>query len=221
MLKWIFQLSLLFVMAEVALANADDYDPDCLPLRIEGKHGPFDYRHATKSEKKLVEGVHFDEHYQAYKIGKKKFKKKHDGIIETPAAGFGYTLWAFPNHYMALAAVEDLGAKQKSEKLDGLPLRVHCYFQRAVKFVPNDGIVRALYAYYLARRNEPMKAENQITEAINLQPDNMNIRVYVATAYMEMGKPEKAIEHAKAAYASGYPFPGLKQRIEKAGWSLD
>jgi predicted Zn-dependent protease len=221
MLKQIFQLLLLFAMAAAAHVRADDYDQDCLPLKIEGRHGPFDYRSASQAERKLVEGSHFDEHYQAYKLGKKKLRKRSDSIIETPAAGFGYTLWAFPNHHMALVAIEDLGSKQKSERLDGLQLRVHCYFQRAVRFVPNDGLVRALYGYYYARRNEPAKADIQIAEAINHHPDNVNVRVYSATAYLEMGQPEKAAEHVKAAYAAGYPFPGLRQRLEKAGQSLN
>lgn len=221
MLKQLLKLLLLFAMAAASHVYADEYDQDCLPLKIAGKHGPFDYRSANKGEKKLVESIHFDEHYQAYKLGKPKFKKKHDGIIETPAAGFGYTLWAFPNHHMALAAIEDLGAKQKSERLDGLPLRVHCYFQRAVKFVPDDGLVRALYGYYYGRRNQAEKAEAQLIEAISLRPDDVNVRVYSATAYLEMGQPEKSVEHVKAAYAAGYPFHGLRQRLEKAGQSLN
>lgn len=222
MLKHIFQLLILFAMAVATHVHADDYyDQDCLPVKIDGRHGPFDYRSANQADRKLVEKPHFDEHYQAYKLGKRMVRKKHDSIIETPAAGFSYTLWAFPNHHKALAAIEDLGAKEKSERLKGLELRVHCYFQRAVRFVPNDGLVRALYGYYYARRNELEKADTQIVEAISLRPDDVNVRVYAATAYLELGQLEKAVDHAKAAYGLGYPFPGLRQRLERAGQSLN
>lgn len=207
-------------------ANAQDsqehYDADCQPLRIEGKHGPFDYRNTPQVEKDRVERVHFNEHYQAYKNGKVgKFKKKHDSIYETPAAGFGYTLWAFPNHYHALSAIEDIGYKQKTEKLDGLALRIHCYFQRAARHVPNDGLVKALYGYYYARRQLSNEAERELVKAIDLQPDNINVLNYVATAYLEMGNIEKAVEYARQVYAAGYPFPGLRSRIEKAGGTFE
>ena len=201
--------------------NQDRYDSDCMPLRIENKHGPYNYRTATKGEKDLVERAHFNEHFEAYRLGKVKFQKKYDRNIETPAAGFGYTLWAFPNHYRALVAIEDLSFRQKSDKLDGLPLRVHCYFQRAVKFVPEDGLSRALYGYYYARRKSASEAEQQLAKAIEYQADDVNVLNYVATAYLEVGNTDQAVENAKKAYALGYPFPGLRNRIEKAGGKFD
>ncbi len=113
-------IAILLAAISYQYTNADElierYDPDCLPLFIQGRHGPFDYNTATHGEKKLVERVNFDEHYQAYRLGKQKLQKKFDHIIETPAAGFSYTLWAFPNHPAALAAMEDLGSKHQSEK---------------------------------------------------------------------------------------------------------
>ena len=87
----------------------EQYDDDCLPLHIEGKHGPFDYRRATPQEKNLVEAYHFVEHYRGYQQGKVRITKVQDGIVEYPAAGFSYTLWAFPNHPQALLAMEDAG----------------------------------------------------------------------------------------------------------------
>lgn len=141
-------LMFLALVGPVFAGENEPYDPDCLPLKIEGRHGPFDYRTAKQNERDLVEKAHFNEHYQAYLMGKRKFQKKYDHIIESPASGFSYTLWAFPNHHRALAAAEELGYKQKTEKVAGMGLRLHCYFQRAVKFVPDDGLVRALYGYY-------------------------------------------------------------------------
>lgn len=221
---FIAQCIFLCSLASLPVAAQDlqePYDNDCLPLRIEGRHGPFDYRTAKRNERDLVEKVHFNEHYRAYKMGKKKFQKRFDHIIETPAAGFGYTLWAFPNHHVALAAVEDLGIKQKSEKVDGLQLRVECYFQRAVRLAPNDGLVRALYGYYFARRDQVAQAERQLSSAIELRGNDVNVLNYVATAYLEVGKLDQAVEYARQAYAAGYPFPGLRQRLQKAGRTLD
>lgn len=201
--------------------NQDRYDPDCMPLRIANKYGPYNYRTATQGDKDLVEVAHFNEHFEAYKLGRVKFQKKADRNIETPAAGFGYTLWAFPNHYRALTAIEDLSYRKNAEKLDGLPLRVHCYFQRAVKFVPEDGLVRALYGYFYARRKNANEAEKQLTNAVKLQSEDVNVLNYVATAYLEIGHIDQAVENAKKAYMLGYPFPGLRNRIEKAGGKFD
>lgn len=195
----------------------DRYDPDCLPLLVKGRHGPFDYNKASHGEKKLVEGPHFDQHYQAYRLGNQKLQKKKDYIIETPAAGFGYTLWAFPNHSPALAAMEDLGIKHKSERPPGAELRVHCYFQRAVKLVPDDPLVRSIYGYYYARRGKAPEAMQQLAKAESIGDESMSVLVYTAFAYLELKEYDKALAAAKNAYQLGYSLPGLQNRLEKAG----
>lgn len=214
-------IAILLAAISYQYTNADElierYDPDCLPLFIQGRHGPFDYNTATHGEKKLVERVHFDEHYQAYRLGKQKLQKKFDHIIETPAAGFSYTLWAFPNHPAALAAMEDLGSKHQSEKPPGANLRIHCYFQRAVKFVPEDPLVRSIYGYYYARRNNRLEALNQLSKAESIDNESMSVLVYAAFAYLEIKEYDKALSAAKGAYQLGYSLPGLRNRLERVG----
>jgi hypothetical protein len=116
---------LLVAFSAPAQEASEQYDVDCLPLHRAGKHGPFDYNKASSAERNLVEGAHFNEHYQAYRLGKAKLKKRSDHIIETPAAGFSYTLWAFPNHPQALAAMEDIAFKSKTDSPAGSQLRIH------------------------------------------------------------------------------------------------
>lgn len=218
-------LAIALIACPAFVAHAQDsgelYEADCLPIKIEGRHGPFDYNTATHAERRLVEGTHFNEHYQAYLVGKSKFQKTRDYIIETPAAGFGYTLWAFPNHPFALSAIEDIGTKQKSEKLMGLQLRVHCYFQRAVKFKPNDATVRALYGYYYARRGKQKEAEFQVEKAMELSPDDKSVLSYAAFSYLKINKPDLAAQIAKRAYEAGYQLPGLRRQIERTGRSIE
>ena len=43
----------------------------------------------------------------------------------------------------------------------------------------------------------------------------------VAFAYADMKEYDKAIEHAKAAYALGHPLPGLRDRLKRAGKWVD
>lgn len=207
----------LIVFPGYAQESIDRYDADCLPLYRAGKHGPFDYNKATIAERQLVERPHFDEHYQAYRLGKNTLKKKIDHIIETPAAGFSYTLWAFPNHPLALAAMEDIAIKQKSDTPPGAQLKVHCYFQRAVRFTPEDPLVRSLYGYYYARRGEKQEAMIQLARAESLNSGITGVAVYSAFAYFEMKEFEKSLEAAKQAYQLGYQLPGLRNKLERAG----
>jgi len=210
-----------FIFFTAAQAHADDapdlYDPDCLPLHRAGKHGPFDYNKASTAERTLVERPHFDEHYQAYRLGNAKLKKKSDHIIETPAAGFSYTLWAFPNHPYSLAAMEDIAFKAKNDTPPGAQLRIHCYFQRAVRFTPDDPMVRVMYGYYYARRGKKQEAMRQLQMAESLSDDNSGVAVYAAFSYFEIKEYEHALRAAKQAYQLGYQLPGLRKKLEHAG----
>lgn len=199
-----------------AQETAEQYDADCLPLHRAGKHGPFDYNKASGAERHLVESAHFNEHYQKYRLGSAKFRKS-DHIIETPAAGFSYTLWAFPNHPQALAAMEDIAFKSKTDTPAGSQLRIHCYFQRAVKFTPEDPIVRAMYGYYYARRGQKNAAMQQLDRAESLNDGISSVAVYAAFAYFELKEFEKSLNAAKQAYQMGYQLPGLRNKLERAG----
>jgi hypothetical protein len=34
---------------------------------------------------------------------------------------------------------------------------------------------------------------------------------------LDFGEPDRALEHAHRAYALGYPLPGLRNRLKRAG----
>lgn len=193
----------------------DIYEPDCRPLWIPNKYGPFDYRAAGLADRELVEGAHFSLEYQAYLQGKKKSSRHANEL--PPAAGFGYTLWAFPNHPQALAAMEDLSIRYKAETLPGALIRVHCFFQRAVRFTPDDALIRAIYGYYYARRGKTVEARRQLEKAEALDAVNIDTYVYVSFAYLEMKDYEKSVAAAKRAYELGFALPGLRNRLQRLG----
>ena len=193
----------------------EQYDVDCRPLWIPNKYGPFEYRTTSPADRELVEGAHFTLEYDAYLKGQSKSSRYANEL--PPAAGFGYTLWAFPNQPLALAAMEDLGIRHKTEKPPGALLRVHCFFQRAIRFAPDDELVRALYGYYYARRGKPIEAKVQLEKAASFNSSNSSVYVYSAFAYIEMKDYEKALETAKIAYQLGYSLPGLRNRLMRAG----
>ena len=193
----------------------EQYDPDCGPLYNSHQYGPFDYRILSPDERDLVERAHFSYEYDAYLKGEKRTSRP--GNPSTPAAGFGYTLWAFPNQVQSLAAMEGLGFQHKTERPPGAKLRVHCYFQRAIRFVPDDAEVRAIYGYYYARRGKPTEARQQLEKAEAMDSSKANVWLYLAFAYLEIKDYDKSLTAAKRAYASGYPLPGLRHRLERAG----
>lgn len=191
------------------------YDHDCGPLFNRGQYGPFDYRTLSPGDRELVDGAHFSYEYQAYLLG--QTRSTRPGNPGPPAAGFGYTLWAFPNQVRALAAMEDLGIRHKTETPPGAKMRVHCYFQRAVRFAPDDAEVRALYGYYYARRKNIEGAKEQLQKAAEGDSQKSSVLVYIAFSYIEIKDYEKALVAAKQAYASGHSLPGLRNRLQKLG----
>lgn len=214
----IFLYSLcLAALPGYAQEPTEHYDADCLPLHRVGKYGPFDYNQAPANQRQLVEGPHFSDHYLAYRLGKATAKISGGHGTDTPAAGFSYTLWAFPNHPLALAAMEDLAIKHKSDMPPGAQLRVHCYFQRAVRFTPDDPVVRALYGYYYARRGKKEEAMAQLAKAESLDSGIPDVAVYSAFAYFEMKEFDKSLAAAKQAYQLGHQLPGLRNKLERAG----
>ena len=218
----------LFVAGGVRAANQGDYpdwatrwpkqelyEPDCRPLWIPRKYGPFDYRQATPDDRDLVERAHFSLEYDAYLKGQKRSSRQMNDL--PVAGGFSYTLWSFPNHPRALAAMEDLGYRYKKENLPAGLLRVHCFFQRAARFAPDDALVRALYGYYYARRGKVAEANAQLEKIKSLDAATSSAYVYASFAYLAIKEYDKALEAAKQAYQLGYPLPGLRDRLKRLG----
>ncbi|MCL2885691.1 MAG: hypothetical protein FWF20_02695 [Betaproteobacteria bacterium] len=197
--------------------SSERYDPDCLPLKQGARYGPFDYNKAPQDQRELVEARHFNEIYRTYLAGKDRSKLIYGDVVSSPAAEFSYTLWAFPNHARALAAMEDLAIKHKSDTPPGAQLRIHCYFQRAVRFTPEDPLVRSLYGYYYARREKKEEAMAQLAKAEALNSGIIDVAVYSAFAYFEIKEFDKSLAAAKQAYTLGYQLPGLRNKLERAG----
>lgn len=193
----------------------------CFPPRPKDRLHPEDYRTAKVHWKNMVEGAHFDSHYEAYLGGFMRVQGAHKRG-EFVTGGFDYTLWGFPNHPRALAAVEQLSYREgKTDQLPQMRLKVPCYFQRAVEWYPDDPMPHAIYAYYLARRNKPNEARFEIWQTQRLESDKVGVSLYLAFAYIELKAFDDAAVYAKRAYAQGYPLPWLRQRLAKEGIELN
>lgn len=178
-------------------------------------YGPFDYRVASRDSKALVEGPHFNRDVENLK-GYKAFRL--EGVRGNPGGDIDYTLRVFPNHPRALWAMVRLSDKEKTEKPKGANYVVECYFDRAVRFRPDDLSVRVLYANYLIKRKRMPDAAAQIDLADKAgDEESANFYYNLGLALADLERWDRAKVRAKQAYDLGFPLPGLRDKIVKAG----
>lgn len=186
------------------LAVAQGFQP-CGDIR--NPFGPFDYRTATTEAKQLVEGTHFTTQVETLVRGN----------AATIGGDIDYTLRAFPNNPRALLAMKRLGDKEKREKAAGAKWPVACYFDRAIRFAPDDPAVRLVYGIYLVDKGDSKSAREQLALAHDAAKNDANISYNLGLAYLDLKDYDLAREHAKRAYELGFPLGGLKKKLQAAG----
>lgn len=172
--------------------------------------GPYDYlqRNALPQKLRIVEKHHFTP------------------VMEQLAAGdqtvpnIGYTLRAWPNHHRALYAMIrawDIPTRDR-DLGQGRGTPPECYLQRAVNFSPKDSSTRMLYGIFLQRHNRPAEALAQYREAETLDPANMQIKYNLGLLLAEEGQYTEARDYALTVYDAGFPLPGLRDKLKRAGY---
>lgn len=174
----------------------------CGPL--QNAIGPWDYRSERGHPLEIVERVHFTP------------------MMETnpnshAAKDLDYTLRAFPNHHRALLAVDRYGQRTKSAQPPGLPRPVECYYERAVRWRPDDAVVRMLYAQYLYRNERAPEARQHLESAVAGAGDNVLTLYNAGLVYAEGKDYAPALALAHRAQAMGMQRLELRQKLETAG----
>jgi tetratricopeptide (TPR) repeat protein len=171
-------------------------------------YGPWDYTNPDHQEKLIT-------------VNENHFAPEVENLTKGQSSYIGgdltYVLRASPNHHRALQSMANLAVKEKTQKPEGSEYTVECWFDRAMRFKPNDGMVRLVYGVHLNRIGKVDKALEQFIEADRLQPNNANINYNLGLLYFKKKEYEKARTHAKKAYGLGFPLPGLKDMLVKAG----
>jgi tetratricopeptide (TPR) repeat protein len=169
--------------------------------------GPYDYRTAEPKLLREVETYHFTTKVETLRGGESTYI----------GGDLDYTLRAFPNHTRALLAMVRLSEKEKRDQPQGSRYSVDCWFDRAVRYAPDDGQVRMVYGFHLARKGQPQQAVKELEQARALIGEDANVHYNLGLAYFDLKDFDKSLYHAQQAYRLGFALPGLKNKLEQAG----
>jgi len=175
---------------------------------LANNYGPFDYRTAHPQQKNIVESVHFTPPIENLTKG---------GRDNPFGDDLAYTLRVFPNHHRALISLQRLADREKTDSPSNARLSVACYFERAIRFTPNDQIVRMLFAGYLIKKANIPEATQQLDEAIRLAGDNPFTHFNVGLVFLDMKNYDRALVQAHRAAELGLPRTELKERLAAVG----
>jgi len=210
----------LAVILFIAIISANNSfaSPVCGDLATG--YGPFDYTDPQDLKKlPVVETYHFTPKVEQLRGGESSY------IWDD----LDYTLRAFPNHHRALYAFVryEIKMRQKSQQKNnyykppmtkyGYPASAECYFDRALRWRPNDPTVRMLYGLYLHRKDDLRKALDQYRISEKIQPNVADLQYNLGLLYFDLKNYKLAKEHAKKAYQLGYPLPGLRKKLASIG----
>lgn len=201
----LFFFLLNFFFPKQIIAETSDYACGAL----QNAYGPYDYR-SDKDKLPIVVGAHFTPEVA-------NLIKGSSGPI---GGDIDYTLRAIPNHPAALLAMVRLGEKEKKNKPAGARYSVECYLNRANRFRNDDSMVKMIYASYLAKNGQGNDALRYLNDAADLGEESANLYYNMGLIYLDLKQYDKALTNAHRTYQMGFPLPGLRDRLKKAGkWS--
>ena len=222
------RLMVLIICAATASGTSFADVADCGELKNYSDIGPWDYADPSSSAStgadpmgriRRVENVHFNPEMKM--LNTKRYS------VEKLTVEIHYTLRVFPNHPEALLAISRLermaGGKlpQSSATIFTPKISAYCFFDRAIRFRPEDKAVRFSYAIHLHQNRKYQEALEQYKLAEPQYEDNRFFHYNLGLLYADMKNWEKAVDYAQRAYSSGVTFPALRQKIEKAGYKIE
>jgi tetratricopeptide (TPR) repeat protein len=141
-----------------------------------------------------------------------------EALVKGGSGGLGgdlsFVLRRIPNHHRALVSLVKYGERWKNYNLE---YSVECYFDRAVRFRPDDTVVRGLYAQYLERKNRRAEGIRELDAAVDHAGNNAFSHYNIGLVYLELGQFDKALAQARRAKELGFERPDLENRLKRAG----
>ena len=205
---WTRLLIHIIALLACSAVKAQVSPASCGELKPSGQFGPYDYR-TDKSQLSIVEPYHFPPVVEALIAG---------SAGSTSIGGnIAYTLRAFPNHHKALMAMMRYGEKTKSPQPEGAPWPVECFFERALRFRPDDIIVRMIYASFLTRNARQPEALQQLARVAASAGSNAFTHQNLGLVYSDLKEYEKSRHHAHKAIALGLVRLPLREQLQSVG----
>ncbi len=174
---------------------------------LANPYGPFDYRKERGKALGIVDGMHFNSDVRNLRRGQSG----------TLGGDLDYVLRAAPNHHMALASVSEWGVRLKTRQPPSLPRSIDCYFDRAIRFQPDDYLVWLIYGSFLQRMNLKSEALAIISPLESKGDLEAFTHQNLGMLLLDLNEPERALAQAWKAEAMGWQRPGLKERLQQAG----
>jgi tetratricopeptide (TPR) repeat protein len=207
-------LKLLMVLATLwlggpAIALAQPANESlCGPLKSgPGQYGPYDFR-IDKDKLPIVLTAHFTPAVESLTRG---------NTATSPGPDIDYTLRAIPNHPNALFSMMRLAEREKTPKPTGARYTVECYFDRAMRFRPDDHVVRMLYTTLLISNKRKPEAMQQLEKVLTSANDNAFTYQNVGLLYFDLGEYPLALIQAHKAIELGLNRQDLREKLQSAG----
>lgn len=177
---------------------------------LANAYGPYDYR-VDRDKLPLVLGAHFTPEVEALIRGKTSI---------TPGGDIDYTLRAIPNNHRALLAMMRLGEKEKTHQPRGSRYSIECWFERAVRFRPDDTIARMLYSTFLGSKGRIPEASRQLEIATTYAKGNAFTHYNIGLHYFDLKNYDQALVQAHKAIELGFSPTLLHNQLQSVGkWS--
>jgi tetratricopeptide (TPR) repeat protein len=175
---------------------------------LQNHIGPWDYRTKGGPDVPLVENAHFTLPVEMAMRGERGYLGQD----------LDYTLRATPNHHRALVALQRYEARLKYiASHERLPRPVECYYERAVRWKPDDALARMLYAQFLYGKGRAAEATAQLQIAKDLSGDNAMTQYNIGLVYLEGKDYALAREQARRAMELGFERATLRERLAALG----
>lgn len=133
-----------------------------------------------------------------------------------------YTFRKIPNHPKALDMISRFqirhgGKVPQLSHWGDWKRSAECYFDRALRFTPDNPVVHMLFGIHLHRTGKLEQAEKEYKISESLQPDSIELQYNMGLLYFGLEKYELSAKYAKNAYNGGYPLPGLRDKLINVG----
>lgn len=209
-LRFLVSILVALFLASLAVdaAAQQQVSIDCGNPFDNGQTGPYDYENPADR----LGGI--------ATVETNHFRPEVENLVKGQSTAYimgdlDFILRAVPNHHRALASLLRYAPRRLPQ--ERMFLATECYFKRAIVFRPEDAAAQLLYGVYLAKNGKISEAKERYLTALRLRPNYAEAHYNLGLAYVKQQEYELAVESATKAEELGYPLPGLRRQIERAG----